>query len=204
MFTGIVTAVGRIEAIDGDRERRLTVATGWDTSTIDVGASVAVGGVCLTVVDRDGDRLAFDVSPETLARSTLGDWRTGTRVNLERSLRLGDELGGHLVYGHVDGIATVVDRHPLGENEAWRFSVPADLARFVAGKGSVALDGISLTVNRVDDGQADGGTTFTVNIIPHTRDHTSLADRRPGDRLNLEVDMLARYVARLVESEGGR
>lgn len=203
MFTGIITDVGRVEAIDGDAEKRLTVSTGWETATIDLGASVAVGGACLTVVAREAGRLSFDVSPETLERTTLGTWRGGTRVNLERSLRLGDELGGHLVYGHVDGLATVVDRTPLGENERWRFAVPAELARFIAPKGSVALDGISLTVNAVEDGAVDD-PTFTVNIIPHTRTRTSIADRRPGDRLNLEVDMLARYVARLVESGGVR
>ncbi len=192
MFTGIVSDVGRLRAVEGENERRFVIETGYDTGAIAIGASIACAGVCLTVVETGDDWFAVDVSPETLARTTLGDWRAGRRINLERALRVGDELGGHLVLGHVDGIAHVVEREPAGA-ETWRFAfaAPAPLARFIAEKGSVALDGVSLTVNRVS------GERFEVMLIPHTLAVTTLGALEAGDAVNLEVDVLARYVARL-------
>jgi len=194
MFTGIITDIGRVAAVERRGDVRFTITTSWATSGIDMGASVACNGVCLTVVDKGPGRLAFDVSAETLSRTTLGDWGEGTPVNLERSLRLGDELGGHLVYGHVDGIARVVSVTPEGDSHRFLFEVPAALARFIAPKGSVALNGVSLTVNEVD------GARFGVNIIPHTLACTNFQDLKPGHKVNCEIDMLARYLQRLVET----
>ncbi len=195
MFTGIVTDVGRVvEAIPG-HGLRLRIACGYDAATIPVGGSIAHDGVCLTATDVLADGYWVDVSAETLAKTTLGDWRPGTMVNLERPLRMGDELGGHMVLGHVDGVAHVIDRRPDGDSVRFRITVPEALARFVAPKGSVALDGVSLTVNEVD------GPTFGVNIVPHTLAHTTLSQRSPGDRMNLEVDVVARYVARMRETD---
>jgi riboflavin synthase len=197
MFTGIVTALGTVRAVSplGDSaDMRLTIAALWpDTPAIPIGASIGCSGCCLTAVEIGADWFAADASWETLSRTTLGRWRDGTRVNLERSLRLGDELGGHLVSGHVDGIGTVLSA--VSEHGSTRFvvRVPADLARFIAIKGSIAVDGVSLTVNEVTD------DTFGVNIIPHTAAVTNLGTLRPGDAVNLEIDMLARYVARLAE-----
>lgn len=203
MFTGIITDVGRVHAREVRGDTRLTVATGYDVAGIAIGASIACSGACLTVVETgteaDGTGwFAVDVSAETLAATTLGDWDVGTRVNLERSLRLGDELGGHIVSGHIDGLARVVEVTPEGDSERWLFALPPTFGPFVAAKGSIALDGVSLTVNHVEPGAAaTDETLFGVNIIPHTRAHTTFADRRRGDRLNFEIDMLARYVARL-------
>ena len=197
MFTGIVTDVGSlVRASAGGDIRRLTVKCGYDAATIDVGASIAVNGVCMTVVSRapgEGGGAVFDVEagPETLAVTSVGDWQAGTPLNLERPLKLGDELGGHLVSGHVDGVATVVGREDIGETARFTFAAPGDLARFIAPKGSVALDGTSLTVNGVD------GARFHCLIIPHTLAATAWGRRRQGDRVNLEVDTIARYVARL-------
>lgn len=193
MFTGLITDVGRIAAVELRGDRRFVIETGFDTATIPLGASIACNGVCLTAVDLRPGAFMVDVSAETLSRTTAGAWRAGTPVNLERSLKLGDELGGHLVYGHVDGVAQVVDVRPEGDSHRWRFQSPPGLSRFVAAKGSVALDGVSLTVNEVD------GDTFGVNIIPHTRAKTTFGRLDAGDFVNMEVDMLARYVARLVE-----
>jgi riboflavin synthase len=206
MFTGIVIDVGRVSAIsEGRRLRRIRVESGFDPATIAIGASIACGGPCLTVVavERVGKGCWFEVdaAAETLERTTVGEWRVGTRVNLERALRIGDELGGHIVSGHVDGLATVVAREPVtaGEDPAQatvRFEIraPRPLARFIAAKGSVCLDGTSLTVNTVHD------DLFSVLIIPHTLAVTTWGDRWPGDRLNLEVDLMARYAARLAEA----
>ena len=197
MFTGIVTALGTVRTLTplGDgADMRLTIAAPWpDTASIAVGASIGCSGCCLTAVDVGPDWFAADASAETLSRTTLGRWRIGTRVNLERSLRLGDELGGHLVSGHVDGVGEVLSA--VAEHGSIRcvFRVPAELARFIAVKGSIAVDGVSLTVNEVTD------DTFGVNIIPHTAAVTGFGTLRPGDAVNLEIDMLARYVARLAE-----
>ena len=197
MFTGIVTALGTVRAITplGDSaDMRLTIAAPWpDTAAIPIGASIGCSGCCLTAVEVGADWFAADASAETLSRTTLGRWQAGTRVNLERSLRLGDELGGHLVSGHVDGVGEVLSVAPEHGSIRFVFRVPADLARFIAVKGSVAVDGVSLTVNEVTD------DTFGVNIIPHTAAVTSFGTLRPGDAVNLEIDMLARYVARLAE-----
>jgi riboflavin synthase len=192
MFTGIITDVGRIAAVERRGDTRFTIETAYDTAAIALGASIACNGVCLTVVACEPGRFLVDASAETLSKTTAADWRPGTALNLERSLRLGDELGGHLVYGHVDGVATVVGVHPDGDSQRWTFEAPETLARFVAPKGSVALDGISLTVNSVE------GRRFGVNIIPHTQQVTALRHLGVGARVNMEVDMLARYVARLV------
>ncbi len=196
MFTGIVTDLGTVADIlpigDG-RDARLLIATGWDTAEIALGASVCVSGCCLTVVEKQAGRLAFDASAETLSRTTLGTWAAGRRVNLERSLRAGDELGGHLVSGHVDGVGAALSATAENGSTRWRFRAPDGLIRFVAAKGSIAVDGVSLTVNDVD------GDAFGVNIIPHTAEVTGFAALRPGDAVNLEIDMLARYVARLLE-----
>lgn len=195
MFTGIVTDLGRIAAVEErGAGRRLRVETGYDPATVPLGASIACSGACLTVVAKGPGWFAVDVSKETLERTTLRDWAAGTRVNLERALRLSEELGGHLVLGHVDGVATLVARAPEGESVRLVFEAPAALAPFVASKGSVALDGVSLTVNEVE------GRRFGVNIIPHTLKVTTLGGLKPGDRVNLEVDVLARYVARLSEA----
>lgn len=194
MFTGIVTDVGRVVAIERGGDTGFTIETDYDPASIHVGASIAHGGVCLTVVGRSGQRYTIQASGETLSKTTLGTWQVGTEVNLERSLRLGDELGGHLVFGHVDAVARVVDRQPEGDSVRFVFEAPAHLAQYFAPKGSVALDGVSLTVNEVD------GSRFGVNIIPHTLQCTTFRNLNPGDPVNLEVDMLARYVARMIET----
>ena len=199
MFTGIVSDVGEVIEIEklGERDR-LTIASAYDSATIAVGASVANAGVCLTVVglapQGEGSRLVFDVGAETLAVTTLGAWGRGTKVNLERSLRAGDELGGHMVSGHVDGLATIVARRDFDGMAHFRFRAPHPLARFIAVKGSVALDGTSLTVNAVE------GDEFEVLLIPHTLAVTTWGERRAGDTVNIEVDQMARYAARLIEA----
>jgi riboflavin synthase len=193
MFTGIVTDVGRVAAIEKRGDTRLRIETAYDTNEIPIGASIACSGPCLTVVEKGPGWFAVDASAETLARTTLGSWSVGTPVNLERALRLGEELGGHIVSGHVDGLARVLDLAPEGDSFRFVFEAPPALARFIAPKGSVALDGVSLTVNEVD------GARFGVNIIPHTLKNTTFGRLAAGDRVNLEIDMLARYVARLTE-----
>lgn len=192
MFTGIITDVGRVVEIERRGDLRLTIETRFDLDRVAMGASIASNGVCLTVVEKLANAYKVDVSAETIAKTTVGDWIVGTPLNLERSLKLGDELGGHLVYGHVDGVAEVVSVTPDGDSHRWRFRVPQTLKRFIAAKGSVALNGVSLTVNEVED------DVFGVNIIPHTAEQTTFGLIGPGARINLEVDMLARYVARLV------
>jgi riboflavin synthase len=200
MFTGIVSDLGEIAEVHEKAEglRRLTIACGYDPDSIDIGASIACSGICLTVIarGRTGNRASFavDAAAETLRMTTAGTWRHGTKLNLERSLRLGDELGGHMVSGHVDGIAELVARDDFLDSAELTLRVPAELARFIAQKGSVALDGVSLTVNKVE------GDTFSVLIIPHTLKVTTLGTARPGTRLNLEVDQMARYAARLLEA----
>ena len=197
MFTGIITALGTVREISpiGDgRDMRVVIEAPWsDTATIAIGASIACSGCCLTAIELGADWFAADASAETLSRTTLGGWRVGSRVNLERSLRLGDELGGHLVAGHVDGLGEAVSAVAENASTRWRFRVPDGLARFIAAKGSVAIDGVSLTVN---DTQGD---TFGVNIIPHTASVTTFATLAPGGGVNIEIDTLARYVARLAE-----
>ncbi len=195
MFTGIITDLGRVRAVEARGDTRLTVETGYDTATIARGASIACSGACLTVVEKGPAWFAADVSAETLSTTTLGDWAPGTAVNLERALRLGDELGGHLVSGHVDGVAEVHERAEEGDSLRLAFTAPEALMPFIAGKGSVTLDGVSLTVNRVEDGP--GGGRFEINIIPHTAALTTLGACRPGTLVNLEIDLLARYVQRL-------
>jgi riboflavin synthase len=192
MFTGIVTDLGRVKRLRHRNLVDLTIATAFDTSTIPIGASVACCGVCLTVVATEEGEFSVQASAETRACTTIGDWKEGTPVNLEKSLRVGDELGGHLVSGHVDGIASIVDRRPEAESVQFVFEVPDGLERFVAAKGSVALDGVSLTVNEVS------GTLFGVNIIPHTLACTNFGAAQLGQRMNLEIDLIARYVARLL------
>jgi riboflavin synthase len=199
MFTGIVTDIGEVVAIEKRGDTRLTIATAYDPDTIALGASIACSGCCLTAVEtgrlNDGRGFfAVDASAETLARSTLGRWRVGTRINLERPLKMGDELGGHVVSGHVDDVGEIVSIKPEGDSHRFRFRVTPEIARFIATKGSVSIDGTSLTVNEVE------GNEFGVNIIPHTRAVTTWGKARTGDRVNVEIDMLARYVARLSET----
>ena len=194
MFTGIITALGTIDEIitKADGDVRLGIMTPWDCTAIPLGASIACSGVCLTVVAVSGGRFDVDVSAETLAVTTLAAWQEGTQINLERALAMGDELGGHIVSGHVDGIGTLISVDRDGDGYRLVIEAPEDLAPLIAPKGSVAVDGISLTVNAVE------GRRFGLMIIPHTWDHTTLAARQPGDKINLEADMLARYVARIV------
>jgi len=200
MFTGIVADVGEVIASEERAEglRRLTIACAYDRTSIDIGASIACSGVCMTVVETGSagnrDTFSVDAAAETLRLTTVGSWRNGTRVNLERSLKIGDELGGHLVSGHVDGLAELVSREDLTDMARLTFRVPKPLARFIAQKGSLALDGVSLTVNDVAD------ETFSVLIIPHTLSVTTFGALRTGDRINLEVDQMARYAARLMET----
>ena len=193
MFTGIVTDLGRLRSVEQRGDSRLVIETGYDTAALAEGASVCCSGACLTVVDRGPGWFAVDVSAETLSKTTLGDWRPGRAINLERALKVGDELGGHIVSGHVDGVAEVLECRPEGDSLRFLFAAPADLAGFIAPKGSVAIDGVSLTVNEVEDRR------FGINIIPHTAAVTGFGELQPGDRVNLEIDMLARYVGRLME-----
>lgn len=200
MFTGIVSDLGEILEVEEKAEglRRLKIACSYDPDSIDIGASIACSGVCLTVVERGGagNRTAFavDAAAETLRVTTAGAWRRGFRLNLERALRLGGELGGHMVSGHVDGIAELISRDDFLDSAALSFRAPTELARFIAAKGSVALDGVSLTVNAVD------GAAFSVLIIPHTLNVTTLGALQPGARVNIEIDQMARYAARLLET----
>lgn len=192
MFTGIVTDLGTVRAVEGNGDTRFVLATGYDTGSFGIGASIACSGVCLTVIDKGPDWFAVEASAETLACTTLGQWRPGAPVNFERPLAMGDELGGHIVSGHVDGVARIIARTPEGDSLRFVFETPAALKRFIAPKGSVALDGVSLTINEVEDAR------FGVNIIPHTQRVTTFGTVAPGDGMNLEVDMLARYVDRLL------
>ncbi|HEU4695463.1 MAG TPA: riboflavin synthase [Sphingomicrobium sp.] len=197
MFTGIVTDVGTVRRAEQRGDLRLQISTGYDLGTVDLGASIACSGVCLTVVDKGDGWFAVDVSAETLSRTAAGMWREGAKLNLERSLRLGDELGGHIVTGHVDAVAQVVGTCTEGDSTRIGLSVPRALGPMIAPKGSVALDGASLTVNEVRDAE-DGSTHFSVNIIPHTAQHTTLGKITAGRHLNVEVDVLARYIDRML------
>ncbi len=193
MFTGIITDIGTISELTQEGDLRARIACGYDTSGIDMGASIASDGVCLTVVDLGPDWYEVQVSRETVDMTNLGDWVQGRRVNLERALKVGDELGGHIVSGHVDGVAEVVAMKNEGDSTRVTLRAPEALAKFIAPKGSVALNGASLTVNEVD------GCDFGINFIPHTKVSTTWGDTKVGDRVNLEIDTLARYVARLAE-----
>ena len=195
MFTGIITDIGRVRSVTPGGDTRFIIATGYDTRGIAIGASIACAGACLTVTETGADWFAVQASSETLSRTTLGGWREGTAINLERALKLGDELGGHILSGHVDAVAETVARRPEGESLRFVFTVPSPYDKAIAPKGSVALDGVSLTVNEVD------GRRFGVNIIPHTQAETTFGALVPGDRVNLEIDILARYVARLLGKE---
>lgn len=194
MFTGIITDIGELVERAGGR---LAIRCGYAADSIAIGASISCDGACLTATtvapSGSGSLFTVDVSNETLSKTTLGDWRPGQRINLERSLRAGDELGGHIVSGHVDGVARIVDIRPDGDSRRFTVEAPPGLARYIASKGSVALDGISLTVNEVDQSR------FGINLIPHTLTHTTWGAKKPGDRANLEIDVLARYVLRAME-----
>ena len=197
MFTGIVTDIGTVRSAEQRGDLRLRIATGYDLDTVALGASIACSGVCLTVVDKGEDWFAVDVSAETQSRTAHDLWREGARINLERSLRLGDELGGHIVTGHVDAVATVVGTCPDGDSLRVGIAIPAELGPMIAPKGSVTLDGVSLTVNDVREAE-DGSTHFSVNIIPHTAEHTTLGGIASGRQLNVELDVLARYIDRMI------
>ena len=198
MFTGIITDIGTVRSVEQRGDLRLTIQTAYDPATIDLGASIACSGVCLTVVDKGEDWFAVDVSHESISRTAGDHWAVGARLNLERALRMGDELGGHLVTGHVDGIATVTGTVPEGASTRITMHVARELGRFVATKGSITLDGVSLTVNEVTDG--GDKTTFAINLIPHSAEHTTLGSLAAGQSVNVEIDVLARYLKRLEES----
>lgn len=195
MFTGIITDIGTIESIEQRGDLRVRVTTTYDTATVDLGASISCSGVCLTVIDKGPGWFTVDVSGETVSRSAPGQWSQGRKLNLERAMKLGDELGGHIVTGHVDGVAEVASVEPVGDSRVIAFRLARDLAPFVAAKGSVTVDGVSLTVNTVSD--AADGTTFTVNIIPHTQAVTTLGALEAGQAVNVEIDVLARYLQRM-------
>ena len=193
MFTGIITDVGRVRRIEKTGDTRFEIETSYDTDTIDIGASIACSGPCLTVVEKGEGWFAVDASDETLSCTNLGDWREGSKVNLERALKIGDELGGHVVTGHVDAVVSLLAMETVGDSTRLVFSLPAKYAGLVAAKGSICLDGISLTVNEVGDDR------FGVNIIQHTQEHTTFGQLTVGRRVNFEIDVLARYVARMTE-----
>lgn len=195
MFTGIVTDIGRVRSVrQTERDRRYEIETAWDTASIDLGASISHAGCCLTVTETGPGWFAVEVSGETLSKTTLGGWSAGGRINLERAARLGDEMGGHIVSGHVDGLGEVVSVEAEGGSRRIVIAAPEPLHRFIAAKGSITVDGVSLTVNTVE------GRAFSVNVIPHTLEATTLSDLKVGDRVNLEIDMLARYLARWQET----
>ena len=196
MFTGIVTDVGTVIAAEQRGDLRLRIRTGYDLGSVDLGASISCSGVCLTVVDKGEDWFAVDVSAETVSRTASEMWREGARLNLERSLRMGDELGGHIVTGHVDSVGEVIGICPEGDSRKIGVRVGRELAPAIAKKGSIALDGVSLTVNDVRD--AEDGTHFSVNVIPHTAQETTLGDLAEGKQLNVEIDVIARYLDRMI------
>lgn len=195
MFTGIVTDIGTIRSADQRGDLRLVIGCGYEMAGVAIGASIACSGVCLTVVEKGADWFAVDLSGETVSRTAPGLWVEGRRLNLERALKVGDELGGHIVTGHVDGIGAVADIRPEGDSRRIGVRVPAALAPFVAPKGSITMDGVSLTVNEVSD--TGGETQFSVNLIPHTWGVTTLGDLAPGSAVHLEIDVLARYLGRM-------
>lgn len=194
MFTGIVTDIGEIRDLEQRGDLRARIATNYETSGIDMGASIACDGVCLTVMGLGSDWFDVEISAESVSKTNISAWSVGYRVNLERALKVGDELGGHIVFGHVDGVAEVVSIRDEGDSTRVTLRAPAELAKFIAPKGSVALNGTSLTVNEVK------GNEFGINFIPHTKQATTWGDVQEGDRVNLEIDTLARYVARLAEA----
>lgn len=197
MFTGIITDVGRVRNIEQRGDTRFTLETSYDTGTVEIGASIACSGPCMTVVEKGDGWFSVEASAETLSCTTMGSWSAGDPINLERAMCLGDELGGHIVSGHIDGLACVLDMRAEGDSVRFELEAPEGFSSYIAPKGSVALDGVSLTVNDVS------GTCFGVNIIRHTQENTTFAGTQVGDRVNFEVDMLARYVARLI-GEGKR
>jgi len=195
MFTGIVTDIGRVREVrETDRDRRYEIETAWDVSGIDLGASISHAGCCLTVTEKGEGWFAVEVSNETLSKTTLGAWKAGNGVNLERAAKLGDEMGGHVVSGHIDGLGRIVSITPEGGSHRIEVEAPAPLHRYIAAKGSITVDGVSLTVNSVE------GQVFSLNIIPHTWEVTTLGRLKVGDPVNLEIDMLARYLARWQET----
>lgn len=200
MFTGIISDVGTIERVEQRGDLRVVVSTGYDTTTIDLGASIACSGVCLTVVDKAPGWFAVDVSAESVSRTAQGQWTRGKRLNLERAMKLGEEMGGHIVTGHVDGVAEVIDIRPEGDSKRLGVRLPRELAPFVAPKGSITLDGVSLTVNDVAD--REDGTHLSVNIIPHTQAVTTLGALEAGQPVNIEIDILARYLKRMEAYRG--
>ena len=200
MFTGIITDIGRIEAAEQRGDLRLRIGCAYDMTGVDLGASIACSGVCLTVVDKGGDWFAVDVSAESQSRTAPGMWSEGRRLNLERALKVGDELGGHIVTGHVDGIGKVEGLAPIGDSRQVAIVAGAAIAPYVAAKGSISIDGVSLTVNEVET--LSEGVRFTLNIIPHTAAQTTLGDLAPGSAVNIEIDILARYLGRMMEMRG--
>jgi riboflavin synthase len=199
MFTGITNDIGSIETVEARGDLRVRIACGYDMAGVALGASIACSGVCLTVVDKGEGWFAVDVSAETQARTAPGMWAEGRRLNLERALRVGDELGGHIVTGHVDGIGEVAAADPSGDSLRIGIVAGAELAPYIAAKGSIALDGVSLTVNEIEP-LPDGGIAFGINIIPHTAAETTFGGVRPGDRINVEIDILARYLGRMLDA----
>ena len=199
MFTGIITDIGTVRSAEQRGDLRLTIATAFDLGTVDLGASIACSGVCLTVVDKGPDWFAVDVSQESVSRTAAGLWQDGARLNLERALRLGDELGGHLVTGHVDGVGTVQGSTVDGGSTRLVIAAPVELGPYIAAKGSITIDGVSLTVNEVRDSPGVA-TLFEVNIIPHTAQHTTFDSVEKGRQLNLEIDILARYLKRMADA----
>lgn len=197
MFTGIVTDVGTVRRVEQHGDLRLRIQTGYDLDAVDLGASISCSGVCLTVIDKGEDWFAVDVSGETRSKTAPDHWQQDSKLNLERSLRLGDELGGHIVTGHVDAVGRVTAIRPDGDSTRVDVAVPSALGSMIAAKGSIALDGVSLTVNEVREAD-DGSTVFSINIIPHTAKHTTLGQLASGQQLNVEVDVLARYLGRMV------
>ncbi|MCC3860604.1 riboflavin synthase [Pseudemcibacter aquimaris] len=195
MFTGIITDIGEITEITKSGDTRMVIKTSFDTSTIEFGASIACSGVCLTVVGKGDDWFSVDVSAETLSCTSLGDWAVGSKVNLERALKVGEELGGHIVTGHVDAVGNVKSIEPEGDSKKIIFTLPPSLKAYIAAKGSVTINGASLTVNSVIDNDTD--TEFSINIIPHTQEKTTFSSVAVGDKVNIEIDILARYVARM-------
>jgi riboflavin synthase len=202
MFTGIVTDIGTVTKVEQMGDTRVTIRTVYDTASIDLGASIACSGACMTVVATGPDSFTIDVSGESVSCTAKGKWEEGARLNLERALKLGDELGGHIVTGHVDGVGRVVSVSEIGGSHSVRIRVDAEIAPYMAQKGSVTVDGVSLTVNDVEDAP-DGSSIFALNIIPHTWEVTALSDMRPGSEVNIEIDVLARYLARMKERLAG-
>ncbi|MGZ8350999.1 MAG: riboflavin synthase [Allosphingosinicella sp.] len=202
MFTGIVTDIGRITAVEARGDMRIRISSGYDMATVDLGASIACSGVCLTVIDKGPDWFAVDVSAETKSRTAAGLWLEGARLNLERALKVGDELGGHIVTGHVDGLGTIEAAESIGDSTRLVVAADAALVPFIAAKGSIALHGVSLTVNEVEpDGD---GVRFTINLIPHTAAATTFDDVTVGQTLNIEIDILARYLGRMMDARAIR